>query len=188
MRTLSLNNMKYFTKYLPVEGEIKEGDYILNLLYNHIKKVIEIHKEGKDFNDFIVTTDNTGCYRDKAKKVRLFLCSRDIQVGDEFNIEVHGQFRGTYICIDIKDELFYYNGGKEYGICSVGERFIYKIIGEVSKYATWMTERDVDESELEFWGEHNDGDKWMTEEWGNLVIFNPNNPTVKIKGPCGHYH
>lgn len=54
----------YFTKYLPVEGEIKEGETgisINNATYTHYNHL------GKDY----------------GKPAKLFLCSRDIQVRDK---------------------------------------------------------------------------------------------------------
>ena len=56
---------KYFTKYLPVEGEIKKGDWAIDC-------------ENRIFQ-------SKGKYSDKRDtKVKLFLCSRDIQVGDKY--------------------------------------------------------------------------------------------------------
>lgn len=59
---------KYFAKWLPVEGEIKDGDY-----WQHpdgpVFPYTEAHAKGP-----IKTL--------KPKKVKLFLCSGDIQVGD----------------------------------------------------------------------------------------------------------
>ncbi len=60
-----MNDLKlYFTKYLPVKGEIKDGELGLS-----INNAIYTHQEHLGSN--------------YGKPVRLFLCSRDIQVGDE---------------------------------------------------------------------------------------------------------
>lgn len=62
---------KYFTKYLPVEGEPKEGD--ITLLAGEIAPYNKIVPIGlKAANSQL-----------KYQKVKLFLCSRDIQVGDK---------------------------------------------------------------------------------------------------------
>ncbi len=62
-----MNNKIYFTKYISVEGEIKEGD-------------LRIDKWG-----VICPFDYSTAYDklDELQKVKLFLCSRDIQVGDK---------------------------------------------------------------------------------------------------------
>jgi len=62
---------KYFAKYLPVEGEIKEGDVYL-CIYDNSRFVGVAGKEDLK----IVNTD-------RYTKVKRVLCSRDIQVGDE---------------------------------------------------------------------------------------------------------
>ena len=90
----------YFTKYLPVEVEIKEGEPF----------------------DTIV-----GIY---GKKMKLFLCSRDIQVGDTFH-----SFSGmSELKWDGKFQLHPDD---------------FKVIGEISNEATWVKEGDeFDESEI----------------------------------------
>jgi hypothetical protein len=62
--------MKYFTKYLPVEEEIKEG-------WEGIAYKADV--KGQFFKHSYTTNP---WYAD-AKPCKLFLCSRDIQVGDE---------------------------------------------------------------------------------------------------------
>lgn len=65
--------MKYFAKYLPVEGEIREGDHW-------------VHPNGailpwtKTYVDGPIATLN-------PKKAQLFLCSRDIHAGDRYLTE-----------------------------------------------------------------------------------------------------
>ena len=69
---------KYFTKYLPVEDKIKENDKALN------------PGNGK------VVTVNEACLKnlvdDDWKKVKLFLCDKDIQVGDKVNTILNNNF------------------------------------------------------------------------------------------------
>jgi hypothetical protein len=64
--------MKYFAKYLPVEGEIEEGDVFQSgtFISSPVDKgyLKEMKKRPNDFPNLT--------------KVKLFLCSRDIQVGD----------------------------------------------------------------------------------------------------------
>lgn len=109
----------YFTKYLPVEGEIKEGDK-LNSLNGEIPG---------------------------SQHVRLFLCSRDIQVEDEIYIpslnEYHKFLKAdnhSLVCETLNgqhDETF--------DLCDY-----FKVIGEVSPEAIWVTEgMEFEESEIE---------------------------------------
>ncbi len=56
----------YFAKYLPVEGEIKEGDLYIS----------HFHKQP-------AVMDKINIWSFPLQKVKLFLCSRDIQVGDK---------------------------------------------------------------------------------------------------------
>lgn len=61
--------MKYFTKYLPVEGEIKDGDtYLFDGKIQTCK--VSIIKELEEFYGRKIT---------EYQKVKLFLCSRDIE-------------------------------------------------------------------------------------------------------------
>lgn len=154
--------MKYFTKYLPVEGEIKEGNWYiwknnkalcratgdLDILNNHLK-----HKD--------------------IEKVKLFLCSRNIQVGDKFN-SANGI---NFVCTRTDDTKIYCIGGLNSDIEEVPHSicYAYKVIGEVSLAATFVKEGD------EF------------EEDQVLIhypptLFSATNPVIQIKGVCGHFH
>lgn len=114
---------KYFAKYLPVEGKIKEGD----LCIGEDEGGLRIHECKK-----ISYCEKIGC-----KKVKLFLCSRDIQVGDEYYNE---QFEFTkYPNKSIADS----------STEMVGENGSYKVIGEISPDAVWVKEGDkFDEDEV----------------------------------------
>lgn len=122
----------YFTKYLPVEGEIKEGD---SVAFN-----------GDTTNVFKIGPKVT-VLLEKDKKVKLFLCSRDIQVGDKFTQKGIDMLHPTarFTCIgftkdgDIKDD-----DNHAYAAATV-----YKVIGEVSPEAIWVKEgMEFEESEV----------------------------------------
>lgn len=102
----------YFTKYLPVEGEIKWGDYFKSKgnIFRHIlnkDKDGNLHKNYKD-----------------AKLVKLFLCSRDIQVGDKFF-----SYADNYTTEFIADE-FTFDADRGYNKDYHTNKW-FKIIGEV---------------------------------------------------------
>lgn len=107
--------MKYFAKYLPVEGEIKKGDKLIDPTLDSLG-VIE------------ALTDNEGV-KIKARggsKVKLFLCSRDIKVGDRVRKK--------------NRELFPYPAS-DTDIEVLREHEAFKVIGEISSEATWVRER-----------------------------------------------
>lgn len=80
--TKSINTMskEYFAKYLPVEGEIKEGDKFIHTELNEkgiytainidANFIDSVRGEGDEFSDPVVPIRY-------CKKVKLFLCSRD---------------------------------------------------------------------------------------------------------------
>lgn len=105
-------------------------------------------------------------------KAKLFLCSRDIQVGDKY---FHDDFY-PYPVGDIADtntkvmnaHMMVSNEGEDYE----GD-WSYKVVGEISPEATWVKEGDeFDEDEVSrcFYGKECPGGK------------------VKIKGLCGGFH
>lgn len=135
-----MHNLKpYFAKYLPVEGEIKEGDYI-DTLGGVIQK---LHKGEIPFPF--------------SKKHKLFLCSRDIQVGDKVERFESDSYWGEYHkgkevreikptakgSLDNGESLLILLGG---GGEVVGNWFymreFFKVIGEISPEAIWVKEGD----------------------------------------------
>jgi len=112
---------KYFTKYLPVEGEIKEGDY-----WKHPKAPNTIFPWTKAYARGPISTG-------LMQKVKLFLCSRDIQVGDKMTRLDGSKFKAD----KAPDGSAHWNG------------HAYKVIGEVSPDATWVKEgMEFDEEEI----------------------------------------
>lgn len=105
--------MKYFTKYLPVEGEIKEGDWYIGGVNNIPTK----RSLGRDDN-----MANTKC-----TKVKLFLCSRNIFKGDMFYDESLNLNETFEALGDLKPTEY-------------GNQYRFKVIGKISKDAVWVTE------------------------------------------------
>ena len=118
---------KYFTKYLPVEGEIKEGD---KYSCPHKGHGIDLgngipHKP----KTIICTYPHSGYTCKDCYKIKFFLCSRDIEPGDQ----VYSDFDNGYLGIAKKKS----------------EGFNFKMIGEISPEATWVKEGDeFDEGEI----------------------------------------
>lgn len=109
----------YFTKYLPVEGEIKEGSKVKH--NGNIVTALKKEGEGDTWktNGFPIYGSNLGL-------VKLFLCSRDIQIGDK---------------VEISDSLSkYWDLESENDVRIAKDKGFYKVIGEVSPEATWITE------------------------------------------------
>jgi len=117
---------QYFAKYLPVEGEIKDGN-----LYQT--------EWGERYNYFEYLN-----YEPKGKLLKLFLCSRDIQVGER-----------AY-CLGEEAE------NRELGLKEGDRQWVnpwcikgncpdcVKVIGEISPEATWVKEgAEFDEEEIE---------------------------------------
>ena len=124
--------MKYFTKYLPLEGEINLEDSYLLRVDSSIQK-----------GDFILKND--GSTRSKLDmlckgsilKVKLFLCSRDIQVGDKI---WHTSLKEQDICEDIVEEAIHIKSDREGHYSSMNQWF--KVLGEISSGAIWVKEGD----------------------------------------------
>lgn len=110
---------EYFTQYVSVAGEIKEGSMMKTM-----GEVMQPFKEGMNKNAY--------------QLYNLFLCSRDIQIGDKFN-----SANGTdFISSRIDSERVYSIGGLHSELEEVPHNKIhcYKVIGEVSSRAVWVTE------------------------------------------------
>lgn len=133
----------YFAKWLPVEGEI-----------NSCEK----------------SCGNVEC-KDKCgfpqQKVKLFLCSRYINIGDK----CRGFSGGQWFDVIVSDP----HRIKE----------TYKIIGEISTEATWVKEGDeFEESQIRCSGIWVEGQSCNKN---NLCTY-PNCKMYRIKGPCCHFH
>jgi hypothetical protein len=104
----------YFAKYLPVEGEIKRGDKYLHPNGN-------FQQLSDDVQLSLLPEIN-----EIGKLVKLFLCSRDIQVGDKVF--------DTYSGLEVKVT--------EQNFPSNASDFWVRVIGEISPEAVWVKEGD----------------------------------------------
>lgn len=143
---------QYFAKYLPVEGKIKEPN-------------IEEYREDSDFPHKYIK--DMEIYEEEKGDQQLFLCSRDIKVGDKVYYPARDAYfevktvipKTGYVSIKIP-------GMKDGWGVMEDERF--KVIGLISPEATWVKE----------------GDEFDEDEWGNIK----QNEFLQIKGLCGHFH
>jgi hypothetical protein len=192
---------KYFCKYLPVSGEIKEGDTFWN------PSTSEHLSASKEMLSWNYPTPNIW------KKVKLFLCSKDIQVGDNIDCEysvdrVHFHKVGE-IARDAGDwgwELRIEEPNPSQPLKSrlftefIPKDYAFKVIGEISSDALgYITEgaefdeeqikRDIlikDTFDNDYTHYHPKGDEAFIIK-GSTEEFIKEYP-IKIKGPCGHFH
>jgi hypothetical protein len=133
----------HFAKYLPVEGEIKEGDMMF-IKFPHpqgqIRKCWYIYKHEEHEEQLMIDDPkdpNRGrgfLKRNEVKKAKLFLCSRDIQIGD-LVFASHEEYAGNVI-----DELDLIKWRDHY--------HAYKMVGEILtpdiKEGQEFTEKEVE--------------------------------------------
>jgi hypothetical protein len=177
---------KYFAKYLPVEGEIKSDDTALTKYVEGVTEVTkeEYYKNGGNeiFPVGNVTSDRLyvkghgwGTYfdREECQKVKLCLCSRDIQVGDvvkdSLDTSLEGivkNITGDKLSVEIDGEIVF-----------VKTNEVLKVIGEISSEASWVLKGD------EF-----DRPDWEYESALQDDVNLQEDDFIRIKGPCGHFH
>lgn len=126
----------YKTKYLPVEGEIKIGDSVEVYVpvgqtpYYKAYEIVtgyNVHEDTLLFKDSYVG-------RGFCKKVKLFLISDDIQVGDEvLHLPLNEKFKVEKLVSDSQGNIWTYWHGLPTFIYSKGEdkNFCIKVIGEI---------------------------------------------------------
>ncbi len=136
---------QYFAKYLPVEGEIKEFDKVLNRDSGFIDTF------GYDYRAIMTLEEMS----EKLQKVKLFLCSRDIQVGDK----IWDSMDSFYLIIGNQTAIDIYHKRD----CNHWT----KVIGEISPEATWIKE----------------GHQFKLTDFTPLVQAYLNDPTIKPSLP-----
>lgn len=141
---------QYFAKYLPVEGKLKEGELgwsINNALYTHYDHL------GENY----------------GKPIKLFLCSREIQIGDTLRFIEDN----TDLLTSTEKEL------KQHQLLIKLDKGV-KVVGEISSEATWVKQgNEFEHDELCLNG--------IGQNWDSRTPLSGKN-IVFIKGPCGHYH
>ena len=159
---------QYFCKYIPVEGEEKRktGSTVSN----------EVG---------ICLREEDGGY-DYYQKVELSLCSRDVQIGDEFN---NTEIPNKVYTADIIDEKFIECYKHD---CCVPKQYCYKVIGSISPDAVWVTEGmefDEDEVTVQQVGPFHDMDDVFNVDnkvWNHTKTYKY---YIQIKCPtCKHFH
>lgn len=177
---------KYIAKYLPVEEEIKEGDRYKEKGNRYKEKgnsnLIGIAKIPKDWNN-----PHTSYY-DGYQKVELFLCSRDIKVGDKVYVpvyETYGKVQDTYRESKTEVEV----SGRFYPEVFPKEDLI-KPIGKISPEAKWVKEDDeFDEDEIHYpYATDIEPHYHCTLKEVEPQLTYPLSVHLLIKGPCTHYH
>jgi len=184
----------YFTKYLPVEGEIKEGDYAYDdsILSTSDKKIVKILKVDRRIKDHRSAQSETGTYSNaglaKLKLVKLFLCSRDIRVGDIVR-------RSTLPIIEYKvtelydEETVFIESAKDILRTFGDPKSLFKVIGEISPESLgWVKEgMEFDEGEVKkekvskrshveqyFDTElQEEGERWVYDNYDTIKIMCP---------------
>jgi hypothetical protein len=174
----------YFAKYIPVEGPIKAGDRYV------IRKSLGLGAYTDGYIGTAAIDFTPEAQRDQeASILRLYLCSRDIKVGDK---DVHTQImqsEGEEIIHEVKYD---YQLEMMKGLAEANNLVPYKVIGPISPQATWMKEgAELEEDEWEYVCIN------LKHGWTEIQVPKDHFDTINrqmfthgitIKGPCGHFH
>lgn len=131
--------MKYYLKYLPVEGDVKEGDYWTREGSKHAIKAINVHKEmpGLTAKYSHVITKGDYIKHIGGKLAKLFLCTSEVHVGDRVNyLHQHGTIEETTVeaaHFDIVE-----SDGCRIHIYDKDLPNVYEIIGQIAPVDDWL--------------------------------------------------
>jgi hypothetical protein len=152
---------KYFCKYLPVEGEIKEGDICYFTQFKEFGTATMVYDE-LCFVSFPQEskgslTSPISRNLDDKRPYKLFLCSRDISIGDKVRrpsgFSERPDLEFTVNSIGERDGKKLYKEGDENYHTKGTEENTYKVIGEISPEAVWVAEgMEFDEDEWSLFG------------------------------------
>lgn len=183
--------MKYLTKYIPVEGEIKERDKCICLFGNSGNKfnneffdkvldvniVRELTKTPNQLKFSNAYPDSLH-YANDFQKVKLFLCSRDIKVGDD--VYEHGRLENIKM------------SGYIFGDHSIKTDLLFKVIGEISPDALSYVKEgmEYEEENIQYGLYHTSVGRVAVVKKESFEKMQPEYyiKYVQIKGPCGNFH
>lgn len=187
---MEAQKLKYFTKFFPVEGEMTcSGE-----CKTKFKFTDKLAKECINCGGLLIQHN------------KLFLCSRDIQIGDKVkSFNYPEQYEGELVNLRTSKKLV---GAKDHSeiyhladiqypndshcITAAISNF-FKVIGEISPEAKWVKEGDEFDEEQLGWL------VWDTRfpEDDDIFYDFSDEPEIKgkhsfkvicIMGPCGHFH
>lgn len=177
-----------FATYIPISKEQSTlGD-------QYIFRVNEKWTEPRDFDSLL------GADIQDAVPVRMFLCTRDIKVGEEvlYRIQGYTLCKGTYKGEEMDQEvrlMTVENEGSIYAYYPEDSKVNpisehpFKIIGELSPEATFVDDMDEFDSYEEWW--YNPTNRCFVRKSvdENQDLY----PVecvkkIKVRGNCGHYH
>jgi len=186
----------YFAKWLPVEGEIKQGDKVL--VSRGMGKFI-----GTVIGDKIISNNKDLSYplnEVEKVKVKFFLCSRDVQKTDK-EIYVHKPDGTEVTKVELIDII---SDGKSTAVMFKWNdktpgtliQNAFKVIGQISPEATWVKEGDeFDKEEINLQWYDDSGfsdypwfDYFEDDDMPKWEEYEDKYKRVQIKGPCGHFH
>lgn len=145
---------KYFTKYLQYNKPLKDGDIGIMLLVD-----------------------------DEVKPFKLFLCSREIEVGDKLRTFTGDSTIPVVLGCEAEREALQ---------TGIDNYKLFNVIGEVSPDAIWVVEdMEFDENEVKILYQIWDAVLWVNvskEELEGYRGKQKRRTHCRIKGPCGHFH
>jgi len=165
---------KYFAKFLPIKGKPLEGGWAFCTHEEpNLGSYSLIHLIGKEWEFYKA---QNGWY--PAEKAKLFLCSKDIKPGDKvYELYKDGRISKEFEWTWAMDSCLHSEG-------------VFKVIGEISQEASWIKEMDeIDENKIRIIYTCEKGSE-CDMHFGKQVCTAPHEiiDTIKIKGPCGHFH
>lgn len=155
----------YFAKYLPVDGEVKDGDIVLI--------------QGR------FVESRTGPYTKKfTQKYHLFLCTKVIKTGDK--VFTPSLEKGVVTGWD-EDYKCWTFSTSSHNMAKPG--VLFKAIGPISPDAEWVKEGDeFEESEVDLTGTIFYRDKYGLSRHHPWSEVYSKEKYHLVKGPCDHFH
>lgn len=145
---------KYFAEYIPVAGAIREGDKFYD----------------SKFSLLGVKTARWDTESKTQQKMKLHLCSWDIQVGDrvyqKFNKSISDE-QYDILKWSFEDRIWLYKDGKPNHTAHIST--LFKVMGPISPLANWVKQ----------------GDEFSEDQ---ILRYLASDYEYKIKGPCGRFY